>query len=436
MKGLVITDLHLHSKYSRAVSQKMDLLEIGSWATKKGINLVTTSDWTHPLWFKELSTKLVEKQPGLYQLKKTDNFIDPNLRFILTTELSNIYTQNNKVHRIHTVVFSPSLEICAKVISKLKRQGVNLDSDGRPIMGLSMIELSELLWEIDENIFLIPAHIWTPWFSLYGSKSGFNSLNDCFGKYANKITAVETGLSSDPIMNWSVKELENRTLVSFSDAHSGIKLGREATVLKIKDTRKTYGYLDLIGAFKKDKKSNLEIDSTIEFFPQEGKYYASGHRNCNICLDPLEVKKNKGLCPKCHKPLTVGVADRAAELSSTLLFETNLPSKLSLTGVRLIYPPQFNRPPFASIVPLIEIIAQALRVGPQSKKVMTKYQFLISQFGSELKILLYQNLTNLEKNEPKIARAIYNMRQRRIQLSPGFDGVFGKINLNDAPRNI
>ena len=432
MENLVIADLHLHSKYSRAVSQKMDLTEIGYWASCKGIDLVATADWTHPLWFRQLQHELEEKESGLYRLKKGGINLNDKLRFVLATEVSNIYTQNGVVHRIHTVIMSPNLATSQKVIKALENRGVNLNSDGRPIMGLSIIELCELLWTIDEQIFVLPAHIWTPWFSMYGSKSGFNSITECYGQFSNKITAIETGLSSDPIMNWSVPELENRQIVSFSDAHSGQKLGREATVFR-KKNQKNYDYFDLIKALKKDKTSALEIAFTIEFFPEEGKYHFSGHRDCGVRLTPKEVNKVKGICPKCHKPLTIGVMDRVQELAGELLEEADMPIKLSHTNTKLIYPPKKTHPPFVSIIPLMELIAHQQRVTSVSKKVLEKYLFLIENVGSEFEILLFKDLKELEHlGETKLAQLINKMRQRQIRLEPGYDGVFGKIEVDVA----
>lgn len=432
MKNLVIADLHLHSKYSRAVSQKMDLTEIGFWATKKGIDLVATADWTHPLWFRSLQNELVEKEPGLYSLKNSDVNINQQLRFVLSTEVSNIYSQSGSVHRIHTVILSPNLQTSAKVNQALTQRSVNLKSDGRPIMGLSMIELCELLWSIDQEIFVLPAHIWTPWFSLFGSKSGFDSITECYGRYAEKITAIETGLSSDPIMNWSIPELENRQIVSFSDAHSGQKLGREATIFRKKEA-KTFNYFDLIKALKKDKTGNLEVALTIEFFPEEGKYHYSGHRDCQIRLTPDEVSKNKGLCPKCHKSLTIGVMDRVQQFAGRLLVEKELPTKLSKTGAKLVYPPKKNRPPFVSIIPLMELISHNQNTSSISKKVLEKYHYLISNLGSEFDILLFQDLEKLKAlKEHTLAQLIAKMRKRQINLEPGYDGIFGKIEVDAA----
>jgi len=432
-KNLIIADLHLHSKYSRAVSQKMDLIEIATWATRKGIDLVGTADWTHPVWFREIQSQLKETEPGLFKLKKTPSEISSGLRFVLTVELSNIYSHNGQTRRIHTVVFSPNLSICEKVRQALINRGVNLKSDGRPIMGLSIIELAELLWSVSEDIFILPAHIWTPWFSVYGSKSGYDSIKECYGQYADRITAIETGLSSDPIMNWSVPELASRAIVSSSDAHSGPKLGREATVFKIKNQKSKIKYLDLIGAMKQDPKANLEIAFTIEFFPEEGKYHFSGHRKCEVVFNPKQVEKNKGLCPKCKKPLTIGVMDRVKTLAQVLISEDELVIKKSHSHTSLVYPPKVNRPPFVSIVPLLEILAHLAGTSTHSKKVSEKYHQLIAKLGTEFEILLFKPIEEIEQaQEPLLAKAIKKMRAREVQLEPGYDGVFGKIFINVA----
>lgn len=431
MNNLLIADLHLHSKYSRAVSQRMDLTEIGTWATKKGIDLVATGDWTHPIWFKEIQSSLVEREPGFFQLKKSDININPKLRFLLSTEVSNIYSQNGRGHRIHLLILSPNLSVCEKVQNILKKSGVNLASDGRPIMGLSVPTLLELLWTIDENIIVIPAHIWTPWFSLFGSSSGFDSTTECFGKYQDKIFAFETGLSSDPTMNWSIKELKNKSLVSFSDAHSGQKLGREATVFKIKNNKQKCDFFELAKALKQDKNSNLELSFTIEFFPEEGKYHYSGHRLCAVRLTPEEILASNNLCPKCHKPLTIGVMDRVQALTSHLILEKELLIKESLSQAKLLFNKNQERPFFTSIVPLLEIISEIENVATPGKKVIEIYEDVISKTGNEFNCLIFEPLNSLKKKiNPKLFTAITNMRQRKVKLDPGFDGVFGKISIN------
>ena len=250
----IITDLHIHSKYSRAVSPKMNLEEMAIWASKKGIDLIATADWAHPIWFREICSSLKEVESGIFTLKKRPKEQKHDVKFLLSFEISSIYAQGDKTNRrVHNLIFSPSLSTCEKIIKKLTSLGVNLISDGRPITGISSKNLIEIVLEIDEKAMLIPAHIWTPWFSMFGSNSGFDSISECFGDYKKYIYGIETGLSSDPIMNWQIKELENRSILSFSDAHSGPKIGREATVFVSKEPKFNYSYNDIERAIKQDK---------------------------------------------------------------------------------------------------------------------------------------------------------------------------------------
>jgi len=433
----IIADLHLHSKYSRAVSQKMDLKEIAFWAQKKGINLVSTADWTHPLWFREIKENLVEDMPGIFKLKD-GSF--PQIKFILSTELSSIYSQNEKVHRIHNLVFAPSIDTAEKIIKKLQEQGVNLISDGRPTMGISSKNLLELLLSIDENIFLIPCHVWTPWFSLYGSKSGFDSIEEAFGNYSKYIYAVETGLSSDPIMNWQIEELKNRSIVSFSDAHSGQKLGREATVFipNNHNFSGSFNYYDIIKAFKQEKDSRLKIGYTIEFFPEEGKYHWSGHRTCQIRYNPQEVKERGEICPVCGKPLTIGVENRVLALSQNILTTEDLVFLKNKYDVTFVYDPQKKRPPFVSLVPLLEILQE---INQSPVKAEKEYERLIENSGSEFEILLKKSYEEIEKiGGQKLRLAIEIVRGRKVFVDPGYDGVFGVVkifeNENGQEKNL
>jgi PHP family Zn ribbon phosphoesterase len=310
----VVADLHLHSKYSRAVSQEMNLITLDKWARLKGINLVGSADFTHPLWFRELQANLLEVNSGIFKLKGS-SFPNP-VYFLISGEISSIYIQNNQPRRIHNLLLMPSLEIAKKVNQKLQDQGANLLSDGRPITGLSSQQLCELVWSIDKNVLVIPAHCWTPWYSLYGSKSGFDSIEECYGQFAQNIYGVETGLSSNPEMNWRIPELDRLSILSFSDAHSPAKLGREATVFQLKDN---FSFNDLSEAIQntqkteslKSKKSSLsdnldlsdksptfnfsenKILYTIEFYPEEGKYHYTGHRLCGISQSPDETNKKR-----------------------------------------------------------------------------------------------------------------------------------------------
>lgn len=430
----IIADLHLHSKYSRAVSQKMNLEEIATWATYKGINLLTTGDWTHPLWFREIKEKLKEKTPGIYQLK---NF--PQINFLLTTEISSIYSHKSKVRRVHNLIFSPSISTSEKIIKALLDKGANLHSDGRPIIGLSSKELLELILEIDDRSFFIPCHAWTPWFSIFGSKSGYDSIREAFDDLEKYIYAVETGLSSDPIMNWQIKELENRSLVSFSDAHSGQKLGREATVFipnktyETNEAYKTYSYDDIIKAIKKDTNGKLKIGYTIEFFPEEGKYHWSGHRSCNICYSPDEVLQKGETCPKCGRPLTIGVENRIFQLATQKLKKEDLLFVKNKVGLTFVADKQKKHRPFVSIVPLLEILTE---INDGSITKAQKQYFNLVKIASEFEILLKKSYDEIEKlGGEKLRQAIEIVRERKVFVAPGYDGVFGIVKIFSQNQN-
>jgi len=398
----VIADLQIHSKYSRAVSPKMNLTEISQWAAKKGINLMATGDWTHPLWFKEIKENLRETSEGIYSLTGINQDLSvQNTKFLLSTEISSIYSQGDKVRRVHNLIFSPSIEVCEKVISELKKRGANLMADGRPIVGISSKDLLQMVLEINEKILFIPAHIWTPWFSVFGSKSGFDSLEECFGELSDNIYAVETGLSSDPIMNWQIKELETRSIVSFSDAHSGPKLGREATVFVENNqsvsrrtiTNNQITYEDITNAIKQDSSGRLKIGYTIEFFPEEGKYHWTGHRSCNIRYNALETKKNGVICPVCGKPLTVGVENRVLDLSYKNISQEELVFIQNNVGLTFVYDQEKKRPPFVSMVPLLEVLVE-LNNGSQIKG-FRQYEQLVSTSFTEFEFFLKKPIRKL-----------------------------------------
>ncbi len=425
----IIADLHIHSKYSRAVSQKMDLFEIAAAAMAKGIQLVTTGDWTHPLWFRHLTENLQETNLGVYMLK---NGRHKNVRFLLTTEISSIYSQGGKLRRIHNLVFSPSLAITDKVNKKLESEGAKLLADGRPIIGLSSRDLLALLLEIDRNILLVPCHAWTPWFSLYGSKSGFDSIIECFGEYANEIYAIETGLSSDPIMNWQIKELDNRSIISSSDAHSGPKLGRETTVFvptmkQSNNETMDFNYTDITDAIKQNPNGKLKIGYTIEFFPEEGKYHWSGHRACNIRYNPLEVREKGVICPVCHRPLTVGVENRVLDLSARTITKDDLVYMQNKAGLTFVYDKEKKRKPFVSLIPLLEILTE-INNGSQTKAVQQYDNLTIKH--TEFDILMRLGYDEIAKIAgEKLAEAVRIVRERKAFVDPGYDGVFGKVKI-------
>jgi len=398
----IITDLHLHSKYSRACSKDLDPEHIDQWARIKGIDIVGSADFTHPLWFKELRGKLVEDKPGFFKLKNSDG----KVLFMLTSELSCIYSQGGKTRRLHICVFAPDFASVEKINKALLDRKVNLSSDGRPIMGLSAKELAKIILDVNEKNMVIPAHAWTPWFSVFGSYSGFNSLEECFGEMTKYIYSIETGLSSDPAMNWRLSQLDNITLISNSDAHSPANLGREANVFDIEKDKLSYDEIYKI-IKEKDKKKFLY---TIEFFPEEGKYHFDGHRDCNIQLSPEQTKKYNGICPVCKKPLTIGVLNRVDQLADRK------------EGYKL------DSIPYKSLVPLPEIIAEACSQGKNTKKVNEIYRQMIAKAGNEFRILLDLSEQELaEIAEPEIVLGIKNVREGRVNISAGYDGVYGLV---------
>ncbi|MGB9726495.1 MAG: endonuclease Q family protein [Minisyncoccia bacterium] len=409
----IIADLHIHSKYSRATSKDMDLEHIALAAKEKGINIIATADFTHPLWFKELKEKLEPAEDGLYKLKpkalitgSQKNISGNNqVRFIVSTEISNIYQRGGKTRRIHNLIVLPSLEAAEKINKVLSWQG-NLKSDGRPILGLDSEELLKIVFEAEPQAMFIPCHIWTPWFGVFGSMSGFDSLEEAFGENTKYISVLETGLSSDPKMNWRLSKLDNFALVSNSDAHSPNNLGREANVFEL-----DLNYSSLREAILKKDKSKFLF--TIEFFPEEGKYHYDGHRLCHVSMSPEERKKVKGICPVCNRPLTIGVLSRVDELADR---ENG-------------FIPH-NAIPFKSLVPLKEIIAETFGVGVNTKLVEEKYRSLISSFENEFNILLDVPLEEILKvTDSEIVEGIKRVRGGNLYIEPGYDGEYGKVKI-------
>ncbi|PIV39687.1 MAG: DNA helicase UvrD [Candidatus Omnitrophica bacterium CG02_land_8_20_14_3_00__42_8] len=392
-----IADFHIHSKYSRATSPDMNIKTLSEYAKLKGISLLGTGDFTHYLWLEELKSTLKDSGNGLFEYN--------GVNFMLTGEVSSIYSKNGKVRKIHNVIFVPSFDIADKIDSVLSGYG-NIAYDGRPIIGIDAKDLAEILFGISKDIFLVPGHIWTPWFSLFGSKSGFDSIEECFEEYTKDIYALETGLSSDPAMNWQWSKLDRFSLISNSDSHSPQKIGREANVF---DTEMSYKAI-LEALKEKDKKKFLY---TIEFFPEEGKYHYDGHRSCEVRLSPSETKKNKNICPKCGKPLTIGVMNRVSELADRP--EGFVPE---------------NSIPYKRMIPLAEIIADTLGVGDASKAVSAEYRAIIPRLGTELEALTEVSEDKLLKELPiKIAKAIINVRNGNVNILPGFDGEYGTIEI-------
>ncbi|MCH8049675.1 hypothetical protein IH979_03115, partial [Patescibacteria group bacterium] len=356
----IITDWHVHSKYSRACSKDLTLENNALWCEKKGVNVLGTADFTHPAWFAEIKEKLVEAESGMYKLKSG---LHNKMRFMMTTEVSQIYKKHDQTRRIHNIIMAPSIETVEDINVWLESQGFNLKADGRPILGIDSEELYKRLKDIDDRIIMIPAHAWTPWFAIFGSKSGFDRIKDCYQDQTKHIHAVETGISSDPAMNWRLSQLDSYTIVSNSDAHSfwPWRLGREATIFDIKLT-----YDNLLKAFRTGK----GLSSTIETDPNYGKYHVDGHRACGICLSPKESNKLNKICPKCNKPLTIGVLNRIEELADR--------------------PPGYKRKnavDFITVMPLSEILSQVLGRAMSTKTVWLEYNNIVNEFDSEFDVL-------------------------------------------------
>ena len=420
-----IVDFHIHSKYSRATSKEMDLENLDKWARIKGVDVLGTGDFTHPAWFKELREKLEPAEAGLFRLKKKNKIKlnngwhlpanqngEVDLRYLLTSELSCIYKKKNKTRKVHLLVFMPTFEAVQKMNAHLGWLG-NLKADGRPILGLDAKEVAKIVFNISPEAVIVPAHVWTPHFSVFGSESGFDSLQECFDEYSRNIFAIETGLSSDPAMNWRLSQLDKITLISNSDSHSPARIGREANIFE----GKMDGYRPLMEALRLGVRAPASIKNrlvqTLEFFPEEGKYHYDGHRNCQVVFSPAETKKHKNLCPVCQKHLTIGVASQVEKLAD-----------------RPVGGQPAETVPFLRMIPLEEIIAASFGVASITKKVEHEYQELINKFGQEFRILLDLSKEELLKAaKPEVAEAIVRVREGKVKISPGYDGEYGKIEI-------
>jgi DNA helicase-2/ATP-dependent DNA helicase PcrA len=407
-------DLHVHSKYSRATSKDLDLEHLYLWAQYKGIQLVGTGDFVHPAWLKEIEDKLEPAEEGLFKLK--DQYAKPIdaqvpracqgiVRFMLTVEISNIYKRLDKVRKVHNLIWSPSIESAKKFQAKLGSIG-NIKSDGRPILGLDSRDLLEISLEADPMNLFVPAHIWTPWFSALGSMGGFDQIEDCFADLTKHIYAVETGLSSDPLMNWRLKQLDPFVLISNSDAHSASKLGREATLF---NTDLSYSAIYRALSDPKDR----GLVGTIEFFPEEGKYHYDGHRLCQVRWHPKQTIENNGVCSNCGKPVTVGVMARVEELADRPEGERGRRHR-----------------PYWNIVPLPEIIGEAKSLGVASKAVQAAYMNMLNQIGSEFFILREASIDQIRSSAGEvIAEGINRMRKGELKIAAGYDGEFGTLEI-------
>ncbi|MDE2779046.1 MAG: endonuclease Q family protein [Chloroflexota bacterium] len=407
-----VADLHLHSSYAYATSSALSLENLALWAGYKGIDLLSTADFTHPRWIQELKSKLVESPNGAYRYQ--------GVAFVMGTEVSCVFRQDGRGRRIHLLVFAPSIEVAEKLTASFARYG-NLHSDGRPTLALSAADATSVCLETDPGCLVIPAHAWTPWYGIFGSKSGFDSLPEAFGDMLEHIPAIETGLSSDPEMNWSVPELADKAIVSFSDAHSLPKLGRELTVFAGEP-----GFEDLERGLK-----SRGVEFTVEMYPEEGKYHFDGHRKCGVSFDPARTRREGDNCPNCGRAMTLGVAHRVMDLAGS----TQWPAASSLpTGTAALptcgVPSPEGRPTFVRMVPLIDIISAARNRGPATRGVLAEYQQLVSAIGSEYRTLLWAPESELsEVSDDNMADAILRVRRGEIHVEPGYDGVYGKVSI-------
>ncbi len=402
---MYIADFHIHSKYSRATSKNMNLEELAQWAGRKGINLLGTGDITHFLWYHELVRNLAEtEREGIYSYGGVD--------FILTGEVCNIYDDGGKNHRIHNIIFSSSLEKTEKLNRVLERYG-DINADGRPILQMHARELLKIVKEIDEKGFLVPAHIWTPHFSIFGSNSGYDSIDECFGEYASEIFALETGLSSDPEMNWMVSALDRFSLISNSDAHSPAKTGREVNIFSA-----PFSFPELRQILK--TKDRNRFIATVEYFPEEGKYHHDGHRNCGVNMTPDETQENHGICPECGRKVTIGVLNRVYQLADRKNGEK---------------PDIFI--PFKKLVPLDQIIASVMKKPVDSAAVKNKFIEVLDRLGTEFSILLKLSEREMEgKIEDNIISGIKMVREGGVNIEPGYDGEFGKVEIRIGDCSI
>ncbi|RHO18546.1 DNA helicase UvrD [Ruminococcus sp. AM18-15] len=407
----IIADLHIHSRFSMATSKEGTPENLDFWARKKGISLIGTGDFTHPAWREELKERLVSEGNGLYRLRdayvkeESRKFPGEGTRFVVSGEISSIYKKNGKTRKVHNVILLPSLEAADAMAQRLEKIG-NIHSDGRPILGLDSHDLLEMMLDVCPEGILIPAHIWTPHFSVLGAKSGFDSVEECFEELAPYIHALETGLSSDPAMNWRISKLDRYQLVSNSDAHSPSKLGREANLLDI-----DCSYEGLYRAIQ----TGEGLEGTVEFFPEEGKYHFDGHRKCGVSLSPVEAERLGGICPVCGKKLTMGVDHRVEQLAD------RAEGFVKKDGKK-----------YESLVPLPEVISACMGYSTASKKVQGCFEQMIQTLGTEFDILRNVPSEDIKSCAgERIAEGIENVRTGNVKRIPGYDGEYGKIELFD-----
>lgn len=406
-----IADLHIHSHNSIVTSKDCNLQQLYRWAGLKGVSLVGTGDFTHPGWRQELKKQLVAAESGFYRLvdsPKPEIPNQPDVRFVISGEISTVYKKKGKTRKVHHLVVLPSLEAAESIANKLEERGFNLRSDGRPILGFDSYYLLDLILNLCPEVIFIPAHIWTPHFSVFGSKSGFDDLTECYEDLTTCIFALETGLSSDPAMNWQWSALDRFQLVSNSDAHNPQNLAREANLFAAE-----FSYRGLANALQ--GKGEDHFLGTIEFFPEEGKYHYDGHRNCDLCWEPSQTRAAGGICPKCGKPVTIGVLNRLNELADR-------PYGYRPEGAK-----EFQR-----LIPLRQIIATGLGMGENSQRVKQIYYQLLAEFGPEISILRDVAVNDLEEKAGiRISTAIKRLRNGNVTIQPGYDGVYGSISVFD-----
>ncbi|VVB75927.1 Uncharacterised protein [Candidatus Tiddalikarchaeum anstoanum] len=400
---MIFADFHIHSKYSRATSSTMDIKHLSEYGSMKGLNVIGTGDFTHPKWRSEIKRDTEYLGKGIYKSRFN------NMRFVLSSEIATIYSQGDSVRKIHHIIILPDFEIVEQFVDNLSRKllasnkKANFTSDGRPIIGMSSLELCDTLFSTYDKALLIPAHIWTPWFSLFGSGSGFDKIEDCYGKYTKNIFALETGLSSDPLMNWRLSQIADKTLISNSDCHGPFvdRIGRECNVFDT--TLDAFNYDYLYDALK-----NKKLAFTVEVDPSYGKYHFDGHRNCNICFTPKESIQHKNICPVCRRKLTIGVLHRVEELAD------------KPEGYKPL-----NAVPFQYHVPLIEIIAALTGKGIGTKGVKEQYFELIKKYGNEFNIMFNLSVNEIESSFTGLGKIIQSLRDKTMKVTPGYDGVYG-----------
>lgn len=409
---MYVMDLHIHSRFSRACSQQLNVPNLAKWGKMKGLDIVGTGDFLHPVWLTELKSQLTDDGTGFLRSNTNET------RFLLSCEIASIYSHKGRVRRVHNVVYMPGFTEVEHLQKELLSRHVNLGSDGRPIMGISSKDLLSIVLQVSDKAIFIPAHIWTPWFGVFGSQSGYDSLEECFEDLTEYIYAIETGLSSDPAMNWRVKELDNRSIVSFSDAHSLPNLGREATVI---GEELSVGYEGLFKAIKDQK-----VAGTIEFYPEEGKYHYSGHRSCNVKYTPQDTKQKGENCPVCGRGLTIGVMERVEDLAGRSEAELSLENNNGMIKSKT-FP---NRAGYKMLVPLLQIIAEAFHTAPTTQKAQNEYYKLIETLGSEVKILTKVDVEEIAKiSGEKIAEGVDKVRRGDLVIDPGYDGVYGVVKI-------